>query len=136
MAEFDEKLNSLLSNPDAMAQIMQMAQALGGAQDSAQQAKNTPENKDSDLFSNREFSEPPVSPQYDPITSLFGDPTLLMKLMPLVQELSGHRDSNARALLYALRPYLKTERQEKIERALQFARLFCVGKKLLSEREG
>jgi hypothetical protein len=61
---------------------------------------------------------------------------LLMKLMPLVQELSGHRDSNAKALLYALRPYLKSARQEKIERALQFARLFCVGKKLLSEWEG
>ena len=136
MAEFDDKLNSLLSNPDAMAQIMQMAQALGGTQDSAQQAKNPTERQDAGLFSGREFSEPPPSSQYDPITSLLGDPALLMKLMPLVQELSGHRDSNARALLYALRPYLKAARQEKIERALQFARLFCVGKKLLSEREG
>ena len=40
MAEFDEKLNSLLSNPDAMAQIMQMAQALGGTQYSVQPEKN------------------------------------------------------------------------------------------------
>ena len=32
MAEFDEKLNSLLSNPEAMAQIMQMAQSLSGGQ--------------------------------------------------------------------------------------------------------
>ena len=30
MAEFDEKLNSILSNPDAMSQIMQLAQALSG----------------------------------------------------------------------------------------------------------
>ena len=30
MAEFDEKLNSLLSNPDAMSQIMQLAQSLSG----------------------------------------------------------------------------------------------------------
>ena len=132
MAEFDEKVNRLLSNPDAMAQIMQMAQALGGTQDSAPQEKN----RESDLFSGRTFSETPPSSQSDPTTSLFGDPSLLMKLMPLVQELSGHQDSNARALLYALRPYLKPSRQEKIERALQFARLFCVGKKLLSEREG
>ena len=136
MAEFDEKLNSLLSNPDAMAQIMQMAQALGGTQDSVQPEKNPTERQDAGLFSGREFSEPPPSSQYDPITSLLGDPALLMKLMPLVQELSGHRDSNARALLHALRPYLKAARQEKIERALQFARLFCIGKKLLSEREG
>lgn len=136
MAEFDEKLNRLLSNPDAMAQIMQMAQALGGGQDSAQQEKKPPANEAADVFSGKAFSDTTPLSQSDPVTSLFSDPALLMKLLPLVQELSGHRDSNARALLYALRPYLKTARQEKIERALQFARLFCVGKRFLSEREG
>ena len=30
MSEFDEKLNALLSNPDSMAQIMQLAQSLSG----------------------------------------------------------------------------------------------------------
>ena len=30
MAEFDEKLNELLSNPDSMAQIMRLAQSLSG----------------------------------------------------------------------------------------------------------
>ena len=40
MAEFDEKLNSLLSNPEAMAQIMQMAQSLSGGQ--AQQPPQQP----------------------------------------------------------------------------------------------
>ena len=30
MAEFDEKLNALLSNPDSMAQIMRLAQSLSG----------------------------------------------------------------------------------------------------------
>ena len=48
----------------------------------------------------------------------------------------GQQDSNARRLLYALRPYLKEERQEKIERALQLARLFQIGRKFLSEWEG
>ena len=68
MAEFDDKLNSILSNPDAMAQIMQ--------------------------------------------------------------------DSNARALLHALSPYLKPERQQKVDRALQLARLFHVGRQFLSKWEG
>ena len=39
-------------------------------------------------------------------------------------------------LLFALRPYLKQERQEKVERALQLARLYHIGKKVLSEWEG
>ncbi len=30
MAEFDEKLNALLSDPNSMAQIMQLAQSLSG----------------------------------------------------------------------------------------------------------
>ena len=53
----------------------------------------------------------------------------LMRLLPLIQELGSQQDSNARQLLYALRPYLKPERQEKVERALQLARLFHLGRK-------
>ena len=53
-----------------------------------------------------------------------------------VQELGGQQDSNARTLVYALRPYLKPERQEKVERALQLARLFHLGKKFLAGWEG
>ena len=59
-----------------------------------------------------------------------------MRLLPLLQELGGQQDSNARALLYALRPYLKPERQEKVERGLQLARLFHLGKKFLAGWEG
>ena len=92
MAEFDDKLNSILSNPDATAQIMQLARGL--------------------------------------------DPQLLLLFLPLIQELGGARDSNARQLLYALRPYLKPERQEKVERALQLARLFHLGRKFLAGWEG
>ena len=45
-------------------------------------------------------------------------------------------DERSRALLYALRPYLKPARQEKIERALQLARVVHVGKKFISGWEG
>ena len=71
-----------------------------------------------------------------PIPEGMKDPKQLMKLLPLIQELSGQQDSNARQLLYALRPYLKPERQEKVERALQLARLFHLGKKFLAGWEG
>lgn len=128
MAEFDEKLNSLLSNPDAMAQIMQMAQSLsgGGQEPSAPPPPPQPQQP----------AQPPQGA--DLLSSLTGgmDPKLMMKLLPLIQELGGQQDSNARQLLYALRPYLKPDRQEKIERALQLARLFHLGKKFLAGWEG
>ena len=139
MAEFDEKLNSLLSNPEAMAQIMQMAQSLSGGQ--AQQPPQQP------LQQPVRPAPPPPPAQAPPLSggdllsSLSGltggiDPTMLTKLLPLIQELGSQNDSNARQLLYALRPYLKPERQEKIERALQLARLFHLGKKFLAGWEG
>ena len=120
MAEFDDKLNALLSNPDAMSQIMQLANSLSG---------------DSDTPSAPAAPEPPAPPPSRAgLSSLPRGTGLFGKLPPLVQEMG--RDSNARRLLYALRPYLKEERQEKIERALQLARLFQIGRKFLSEWEG
>lgn len=132
MAEFDDKLNSILSNPDAMAQIMQLAQSIGGTDASpVQQSQQTQQPQQAQQAS-------PAGRSGDLLSSLAGglDSKLLLRLMPLIQELGGQRDSNAKQLLYALRPYLKPERQEKVERALQLARLFHLGKKFLSEWEG
>lgn len=125
MAEFDDKLNSILSNPDAMAQIMQLAQSLGGGTEQPSAPPPPPP----------QAPQPPAPGGGDLLSSLTGglDPQLLLRLLPLIQELGGQQDSNARQLLYALRPYLRPERQEKIERALQLARLFHIGKKFLAE---
>ncbi len=129
MAEFDEKLNSILSNPDAMSQIMQLAQSLGGGEAASAPSAPPPQP-----------GPPPAAGGGDLLSSLMGgggmDPKLLSRLLPLIQELGGQRDSNARNLLYALRPYLRSDRQEKVERALQLARLFHLGKKFLSGWEG
>ncbi|MDO4316536.1 MAG: hypothetical protein Q4C45_12240 [Oscillospiraceae bacterium] len=142
MAEFDDKLNSLLSNPDAMAQIMQMAQSLsgGGQEQAAPSPPPQPPQQAAPAFSwpGQGQQGPQPSQGGDLLSSLTGgmDPKLMMKLLPLIQELGGQQDSNARQLLYALRPYLKPERQDKIERALQLARLFHLGKKFLAGWEG
>lgn len=142
MAEFDEKLNSLLSNPEAMAQIMQMAQSLSGgqAQQPVQQVPQAPPQQPVQPPPPPPLQQAP-SPGGSPLSALSSltggmDPAMLSKLLPLIQELGSQNDSNARQLLYALRPYLKPDRQEKIERALQLARLFHMGKKFLSGWEG
>ncbi len=63
------------------------------------------------------------------------DPSTIARLMPLIGELGSHQNNNSRALLYALRPYLKVERQTKIERALQLARIVHIGKKFIANWE-
>ena len=146
MAEFDDKLNSILSNPDAMSQIMQLAQSLGGGGQPAASSPPQPNAPGPQQTSSR-GSPPPQAPPPPPmggggdlLSSLLGggglDPGLLSRLLPLIQELGGQRDSNARNLLYALRPYLRSDRQEKVERALQLARLFHLGRKFLAEWGG
>lgn len=136
MAEFDEKLNALLSDPNSMAQIMQLAQSLSGG--TTQPPPAAPAAQPSPQPAS--FQAPAAAPAQgaDLLSSLAGglDPKLLMKLLPLIQELGGQQDSNARQLLYALRPYLKAERQEKVERALQLARLFHLGRRFLAGWEG
>ena len=186
MAEFDDKLNSLLSNPEAMDQIMKMAQSLmgsgqasgngeaasasgsggspppeppapsgtpfaspwggsaappgqdGGFSGGGSGSRETPpRNAAGASWGGAPWGNAPAgggSPVPDPgFLSGLGsiDPKTIAALLPVLRELGGAQDSNARRLLMALRPYLKPERQDKVERALQLARLFRVGKRFL-----
>ena len=122
MSELDEKLNALLSDPGSMAQIMQLAQQLSGSMDgdTAQPAA-----------ASAAASPPPPPPA--PLGGI--DPQTIARYLPLLQELT--RDtSQTTQLLYALRPFLKEEKQGKIQRAARLARLIHVGKKLLADWEG
>ncbi len=133
MSDFEEKLNSVLSNPDAMSQIMNLAQSLnlgGGGGESPQEGQGG-------------GSEPPPPPPpagggdglggLAGLGSLLGqiDPKWINRLLPLVGELTGGGSDERMQLLYALRPFLKPERQDKVERAAKTARLIHMGKKLL-----
>ena len=122
MAELDEKLNTLLSDPNSMAQVMQMAQQLsvtmGGGTDNAPPAQQPP--------------PPPAAPPaaLPPLGGL--DPQVLARFLPLLQEYS-RSNSQTMQLLYALRPFLKESKQDKVERAARLARLIHLGKKFLTD---
>lgn len=121
MDDLNEKLNALLSDPGSMAQIMQLAQQLSGSMggDTAQPAATSP------------AAPPPPPPS--PLGGL--DPQTIARYLPLLQELT--RDtSQTTQLLYALRPFLKNGKQDKVERAARLARLITIGKRFLSEGGG
>ena len=128
MSEFEEKLNALLADPDRMTQIMQMAQSLSGAA--------APSPPDPPQTHREPSSSAPDG--MDILSSLTGgvDPQLLTRLFPLIRELGSDSGSHAKALLYALRPYLKQERQDRVDRALQLAKLLHIGRKVLTNWEG
>ncbi len=116
MAELEDKLNALLSDPDSMAQVMQMAQQLSATMGQSSPAESVP---------------PAASTPPAPMEGL--DPNLLTRLLPLVQEYS-QSNSQTMQLLMALRPFLKPEKQEKVARAAQLSHLIHIGKKFLLER--
>ena len=99
----EEKLSQILNNPDSMAQIMSMAQSFG------------------------------FQPEAEPSApSPLPDAELLQGMMQLFQQLQQN-DGRQEALLRALKPYLAPDRQEKLDRAMQLARLshiagFALGK--------
>ena len=141
MSEFEEKLNAILSNPDAMAQVASLAQSLnlGGNGQSAAGGEAPPAAP---------MGAPPAPPApaagggpagglgaLSGLGDLLGqiDPKMIQRLLPLVSELAGDSAADERMqLLYALRPFLKPERRDKVERAVKAAKLLHVGKKFLT----
>ncbi len=133
MAEFDDKLNSLLSDPDSMAKIMQLAQSLSGGDGGA-----SPQQQTAPPPQQTPPPAPPSGGGGNPLSALTGglDPAMLARLLPLVQELNRDDGGASRQLLYALRPYLRQDRQGKVERALPLARLMHSGQTFLSRWAG
>jgi hypothetical protein len=106
MDEMESKLNAVLSNPDMMAQIMSMAQALGGGAP----------------------SPPPPQPVMPDIPEGL-DIGMITKLAGMAN--SANVDKDQRALLIALRPYLTNDRIGKLERAMRATKLAGLATTLL-----
>lgn len=104
MSELEEKLGAILSNQDAMGQIMALAKSLGGGSAEA---------------------PPPAAPSSDsPPPSMGGiDPRLLSMATKLAGAYSEAGDDRRVALLNSLRPFVKAERHAKLDKAVQIARL-------------
>lgn len=134
MGEFEDKLNAILGNQEAMGQIMALAQSLGGG--AQQQPPAQPAREDGYVpVASEEPGTPalpaPASAGGDPVSMLGGlDPRLMQLGMHLLQEYNRSDDRNA-ALLAALRPFVREERYAKVDRAVQIARLSRVVRVLL-----
>lgn len=106
MDDMEAKLGAILGNPEMMAQIMSLAQKMGGG--------DTP---------------PPPPPPESPVLPEGMDLGLMMKLAGMAG--SATVDANQKALLRALRPYLSIERLNKLEKAMRAAKLAGLASSLL-----
>ena len=100
--ELGERLQQVLSDPAQMAQLTQMAQSLFGGASPSQSGEEKPRTE-----------RPADIPQ--------PDARLLAALGKAFS--GGGEKSRSTALLVAMRPYMKPEKQEKLDRAMQIARM-------------
>ena len=109
LEEMESALGAILNNPQLMQQIMNMAQSLG-QQSAPHQPRQDPALQDH-----------PGLPDFDP--------AMIGKLMNLAGK--TNIDTNQKALLCALEPYLSGQRVQKLEKAMRAARLAGIATTLL-----
>ena len=63
------------------------------------------------------------------------DPALLSRLLPVLSQMNRQESSETSALLYALQPFLRDKRRDKVARAAQLAKLIHLAKVFLTTRE-
>ena len=108
MADFSQMLNGILSNPQAMQQMMALAQSLGlqGQGGQPQQSAPTP---------------PPPPPQLPQQPSQPDPMQLLQGFLQMSKQMGG--DERQLALFQALKPFVRPDRAEKLDRAIQVAKI-------------
>lgn len=113
MSELEDRINSVLSDPEQMARISEMAKNLMGGGSSGEKQEQ--------------------KPQSGGIGQILGDgfdPAMLMKIKKLMDGGSG---SKYTALFEAMKPYLSEKRRGKLDRAVQIARLARIARIAMEE---
>jgi hypothetical protein len=127
MDNFDEKLNKILGDPEALARVAELARGFGGGQ------RETPPEAPSAPSGFRTEAPPDSHGNIDPgILGALGnlDPKTLTGIAGLLGDLTS-KDDRRTQLLTALRPYVRQGRQEKMDRAVQLVQLSKVAKRAL-----
>lgn len=108
MSELEEKLGSILGNPQMMQQIMSLAQAMNST------------------------TEEPAKPETAAPAFPLPDPGMMQKIAGLAQGTGV--DQNQQALLHALGPYVSRDRVSKLEKAMRAAKMATFASAVLGGR--
>lgn len=111
MSELEDKINSILGDPEQMEKIANMAKSLMGG--------------------TRE--ESPAAPGGGAgLESLGMDPASLGRLSRILKNSQGEKPQE-RALLEAMKPYLSEKRRSKMDKAIKLARLAKIARLAMGE---
>lgn len=114
MDDMMEKIQALLSDPEAMQNIQELSAMLSENSDSVPLSSSTPP---------QEPSAPTVSAPQPPLPDL-------SKLFALRQVMSSAEDDKNITLLLALKPHLSPSRKERVDRAIKLLRIYSAASAL------
>lgn len=143
MSDIEEKVSSLLSSPEAVQQLMSVVKSLAGdgspSDESAPAAE--PDLESSPSAGERETPSSPL----DILSAFSGgsnssalgglDPKTMAMIMRLLGAYTSGDDHKVR-LLSSLKPYIREEKQMKIDKAMQIVKLARVAKIALNSFGG
>lgn len=114
MSELEDRLNSILNDPEQMARISSLAQSLmGGGTDAGESGPKE------------------LSQLAGALSGKGGDSALPGMLSGLLGQSAG--DADKRALLEAMKPYLSEKRRGKLDRAMQLTRMARLARLAMGE---
>ena len=122
MDELERALRAVLDDPAQLQQLRELAGSMGFSVPQTQ-PEGTPAPKS---------PEPAPAPEPEPAQAVFQQQ--LPEPAAAMLRQAGKTDKKQEALLLALKPFLRKERQEKIDRALHAARLASLASLALKNR--
>ena len=126
MSEFEDRINSVLNDPAQMEKITNLAKSLMGGEGGPGSGPM------------------PAGGDMGGLASLAGgllggdgglDPAVLGRLSRLISA-GNEQDSDKRALLEAMKPYLSQKRRDKMDRAMRIARAAKIARLAMGEMGG
>ena len=115
MSELEDRINSILSSPEEMEKIMGIARSLSGS------------------LGAQEGTEAAVSAPSGALEGI--DPKLMGVIGRLMGQFGSAQDDKT-ALLNAMKPFLKPERAEAVDRAAKIAKLAHIARLALHDGSG
>ena len=123
MDELERALRAVLDDPAQLRELRELAGSMGFSVPQAQ-----PESAPAPTP-----PEPEPTPEPPPAQAVFQQQPLPEPAAAMLRQ-AGKADKKQEALLLALKPFLRKERQEKIDRALHAARLASLASLALKNR--
>lgn len=102
-----ENIQNILSDPESMKQIEELAEMIQGIGGDEKENSNENQNAETDEKND-------------------GDQIDIAKIMQIFSLLNSEENNKDTALLLALKPHLREEKQEKIDKAIKIMRLLSI----------